>query len=55
MLHCAVTIYVSRADKESMALLKSLYPKPAPPAVRAAEPTTSGRMRATTDAPSGNI
>jgi hypothetical protein len=50
-----VTIYVSRADKESMALLKTLYPKPAPP-VRVAEPaaSTSGRMRATTDAPNAN-
>lgn len=49
-----VTIYVSRADKESMALLKSLYPKPTPPPVREPVATTSGRMRATTDAPSAN-
>lgn len=45
---------MSRADKESMALLKSLYPKPTPPPVREPVATTSGRMRATTDAPSGN-
>jgi NAD(P)H-flavin reductase len=47
-----VTIYVSRADKDAMALLKSLYPKPPPPPVAA--PMDSGRMRGVTDAPTSD-
>jgi len=47
-----VTIYVSRADKDAMALLKSLYPKPPPPPVSA--PMDSGRMRGVTDAPTND-